>query len=72
MEGKMPTRAVLNIKIPLEDRQALKELAERRSSTMVAVLRQAIQTEAYFDEQVRQGATILIKKGDETREILFR
>lgn len=61
-----------SINLPDDTVQALRELAERRQVSVTHALRQAIATEAYLDEQIRQGAKILIEIKGRVKEIVWR
>ncbi len=49
---------------------ALRELSEKRGTSMAEVLRQAISLEKFVDEQTSQGGKILIEKDNEVRQLL--
>lgn len=42
--------------------ETLRQLAERRGTTMTHVLRTALATEAMLDHERREGATVLVTK----------
>ena len=53
--------------------KALQEMAAERGSSMTEILRQAISTEKFLQDEMKDGAKILVqhkKKG--TRELLLR
>jgi Ribbon-helix-helix protein, copG family len=50
----------------------LEELARKRGKTMAEVLRDAIALEKWIDDARSEGGRLLIKQGDETRELVLR
>lgn len=62
----------LTVNLPTEEMEMLKELARRRNTTVTTALRQAIMGEKFLDDAVREGAKVLLKKGEEYREVVFQ
>jgi predicted transcriptional regulator len=62
----------VSLNLPEEDVEVLRQLAEKRKTTLTQVLRRAIASENYFDEEVAKGAKILLEKDDRLREVVFR
>lgn len=63
----------LSANLPVEVAEALRELAERRQTTMTEVLRHAISLEKWVQDQVDQGSKFLVEdKSGRTREVVFR
>ncbi|AFY70145.1 hypothetical protein Pse7367_1869 [Thalassoporum mexicanum PCC 7367] len=62
----------LSLSLSPELYQVLDSLAESQSLTKAEVLRKAIATEDYIQRQKKDGAQILIRRGDEISEIVFR
>jgi predicted transcriptional regulator len=62
----------LSVNLPEEDVAWLKAVAERRSTTVTHVLRQAIASEKFFAAQLSVGGQVLIKMGRVCREVVFR
>mgnify|MGYP000449587379 CR=1 FL=1 len=54
----------VHIKIPKGTLRALKELAAKRKTTISNVIRQAVNTEHYMDQQIMRGYEILAKEPD--------
>lgn len=52
--------------------ELLVKLATKQRITQSEALRRAIATEVYIKEQIESGATILIQKADDIRELFFR
>lgn len=63
----------MSVNLPAETVQALKDLAEKRNTTMTEVLRQAIGTEKYLEQVSDDKGKILVedKKG-RVRQLVFR
>ena len=51
---------------------ALRSLAERRGTTMTAVLRRAISLEQFLDERLRDGGRLMIEDEDEKLSTVVR
>ena len=62
----------VTITLSEEALEAVQDLAEERDLNMGEVIRQAITTEAYFDDLQRQGKRILVEdEAGRQREIIF-
>lgn len=65
------TKATFNL--PNEDITELKRLAALRGTTVTAVLRQAIATEAFVNNELQNGSKLLVEKPDgRLRELVFK
>lgn len=76
MEASVGTQQMQKISANLsaEVVDAIEEIARRRGVTKTEVLRHALATEKFIDDQQRNGARILIEDPDsnELREVVFR
>lgn len=63
----------MSVNLPAETVQVLKDLAEKRNTTMTEVLRQAIGTEKYLEQVSEDKGKVLVedKKG-RVRQLVFR
>lgn len=62
-----------SVNLPQEDLDALREMAQRRGSTMADVLRRAISIERFLEETRAEGGKVLIETKDkQLRELLIR
>jgi ribbon-helix-helix CopG family protein len=62
-----------SINLPQEEFEALRQLAQRRGSTMADVVRRAISTEKFLDQTRAEGGKVLIEgKDKQIRELLIR
>jgi predicted transcriptional regulator len=59
-----------SVNLPEPAIEALRELAEKRDTTMTEVLRHAISLEKAIDDEVSEGGKVLIKKGDQVSHLL--
>jgi predicted transcriptional regulator len=62
----------VSVNLPSEDVAALKELAAKRKTTVKEVLRRAIASEKFFEDETSQGGRVLIERGKKTREVVFK
>lgn len=62
----------LSVRLQEDVIQDLKDLAEDSGITATSALQKAIATEKYIRSQIQKGAKILVKDGDDIREIVFR
>jgi predicted DNA-binding protein len=64
----------VTVNLPEETVEQLKVVAKERGISMTQVLREAIATQAYVDEQIKDGGKILVEKSDRKtiRELVFR
>jgi hypothetical protein len=62
----------LSLSLSPELYEVLENLSLSQSLTKAEVLRKAIATEDYIQQQKRSGAQILIRRGNEVNEIVFR
>jgi Ribbon-helix-helix protein, copG family len=66
----MPTKVTVNL--PDQTVEAIKEIAEKRGTTVTEALRQAIESQRFFQDEVDNGNKVLIKNPDQSfREVLF-
>lgn len=66
----MPTKLTVNL--PDQTVEAIQEIARKRGTTVTEALRQAIESQRFFQDEVDNGSKLLIKSPDESyREILF-
>lgn len=62
----------VTVELPGPAVEVLKELAKKRNHTMTEVLRHAISLEQQVDEELSQGAKMLIQKKDGSlEEVVF-
>jgi predicted transcriptional regulator len=67
----MPVK--LSVNLPDETVELLKKLAEKRGTTMTQVLKEAVATENFLDNETRQGKKILIEEPDKTlHRLIFK
>jgi predicted transcriptional regulator len=64
----------LSVNLSDEVAKTLNELAKRRGTTVTEAVRRAISTEAFIQDQIDNGKSILIADRDHenVREIVFR
>lgn len=62
----------LSVRLRTDVIDDLKELANEEGITATSALQKAISTEKYLRAQIKKGSKILIKDGDEVRELVFR
>ena len=69
----MPDKQKVTVNLSTEAVQALQDIADSRGVTLTEALRQAIATEKFLSEEVRQGNKILVERPDQgIREIILR
>jgi predicted transcriptional regulator len=62
-----------SVNLPDETIDALRELAEKRQTTLTEVLRQAVSTEKFFDTTITRGGKILIEEPDKKqKQVIFK
>jgi predicted transcriptional regulator len=62
-----------SVNLPDETIDALRELAEKRQTTLTEVLRQAVSTEKFFDTTIGRGGKILIEEPDKKqKQVIFK
>lgn len=60
------------VNLPVEEAEALKRLAQRRSISTTHALRQAIQSELFIQDLVDKDGTLLVQGPDgELRQLVF-
>jgi hypothetical protein len=71
-ESGMAVRLTVNLSD--EVAQALRELAEKRGTTVSEALRRAISTEKFINDKIEKGERVLLEDpdGNKQREIVFR
>ena len=71
-ESGMAVRLTVNLSD--EVAQALRELAEKRGTTVCEALRHAISTEKFINDKIEKGERVLLEDPDSNkqREIIFR
>lgn len=63
----------VTVNLPEETVEAIRQIAERRGTTMTEALRQAIESEKFFDQEIRNGSKILVERPDNSvRQIVLR
>lgn len=62
----------VTVNLPEELVEYLKNSAQRDHTNVTEKLKQAINTERYFDEQERKGTKILIENDGKVREVVRR
>jgi predicted transcriptional regulator len=63
----------MSVNLPADAVTVLRRLAEKRSTTMTEVLRQAIGTEKFIDEVNKKKGKILVEdKQGRLRQLVFR
>jgi hypothetical protein len=78
-EGRDPSRqserepvVKASFNLPESELNALKRLADRRSTSATQVLRQAIESELFIQELAEHGAKVLVQDSDKTiRQVVF-
>jgi Ribbon-helix-helix protein, copG family len=65
--------AKLTVSLPVAAIRAIEAIAGRYGKSKTQVLREAIGLRAYIEREVfeKPGTQLLIKRGDETREVVF-
>lgn len=62
-----------SLNLPENAVEALKELAQKRGTTLAQVVRQAIATEKFLHDTVEEGGKVLIEDKDKSlRQVLLR
>jgi hypothetical protein len=64
----MSTRVIVNLPTPAVE--VLRQLAEKRNTTVTEVLRHAISLEQQLDQELSQNARILIEKDSAFKELV--
>ncbi|MDQ3655335.1 MAG: ribbon-helix-helix domain-containing protein [Chloroflexota bacterium] len=68
----MSNTVKLSVNVPTDEVEVLKQLAQARNTTMTEVLRQAIATEQFLTEQMK-NARLVVEENDGTRtQLVFR
>lgn len=62
----------LSVRLRTDVINDLQELANEEGITATSALQKAIATEKYLRAQIKRGSKILVKDGDEIRELVFR
>ena len=63
----------LSVNLSAEAAEALRNLAEERHTTITEVVRDAIATEKFFEEEAKKDSKVLIQdKSGNVRQIVFR
>lgn len=63
----------MSVNLPTETVQTLRDLAEKRNTTMTEVLRQAIGTEKYIDQVSEDKGKVLVEDSEgRVRQLVFR
>lgn len=66
----MPTKVTVNL--PDETVQAIKDIAQKRGTTVTEALKQVIESQRFLQDEVAGGSKVLIKSPDQSfREVLF-
>ncbi len=61
----------LSVNVALDVGKAIDELAERHQTTITDVIRRAISTYKYIDDEAAAGAKILVEREGTVREVKF-
>jgi hypothetical protein len=64
----VPVKVIVNL--PESAVAALRELAARRQTTATEILRHAISLEKQLDDELNQGARVLLEKDNDFRELV--
>lgn len=63
----------LSVNVPKDEVEILRELAAERNTTMTEVLRQAIATEHFLTDQVKNQGRLVVEEPDGKRtQLVFR
>lgn len=62
----------MSVNLPDEAVATLKELAAKRGTTITQVLRQAIASEKFIEDETNAGGSLLIERGSEVRRVVFK
>jgi predicted transcriptional regulator len=62
----------VSLNLPMSVLEKVERLARNQSFNRTTIIRRAIDIEAYFDEVRRRGGKVLIKEGDDIKEVVFR
>lgn len=67
----MQSKAIkTSVYLPEQAVEALKQMADKRGTTMAEVLRRAIATESFLDQTAEAGGEILVKKGKSVKQLV--
>lgn len=67
----MQSKAIkTSVYLPEQAVEALKEMADKRGTTMAEVLRRAIATESFLDQAAERGGEILVKEGKSVKQLV--
>ena len=61
----MPTKVTVNL--PDDTVATIKRIAAERGITVTEALRQAVENEKFFREQVSQGSSVVVEHPDQTK-----
>lgn len=62
----------VTVNLPKQAVEALEQLAKKRKTTATEILRHAISLEKQLDDELDQGARVLIEKDGDFRELIIR
>lgn len=67
----MPTKVTVNL--PDETVATIKKISDERGITQTEVIRQAIENEKFFREQISQGSSVVVEHPNRTKsKVLLR
>lgn len=69
-----PSQAVgrrLSVNVALDVGEAIDELAKRHGTTITDVIRRAVSTCKYIDDEATAGGKILVERNETIREVKF-
>jgi hypothetical protein len=69
--GQAPIGRRLNVNVALDVGDAIDKLAKRHETTITDVVRRAVSTYKFIDDEVAAGGKILIERGGTIREVKF-
>jgi predicted transcriptional regulator len=61
----------LSVNVALDVGEAIDELAKRHGTTITDVIRRAVSTYKYIDDETAEGAKILVERDGTVREVKF-
>jgi ribbon-helix-helix CopG family protein len=61
----------LSVNVALDVGEAIDELAKRRGTTITDVIRRAVSTYKFVDDEVAAGGRILVERNGTVREVKF-
>ena len=62
----------VSLNLPRSVMRKVAHLAEKNGLNKTTVIRRAIDLEAFLDDVVTNGGKVLVKQGDDLKEVIFR